>query len=251
MASDNLREMFWKEQDKAEGLGTELPATVLAPPQGFCPAVGCMDEGVTTISGQPIAVRLAGSGALMCHSLPASQDAVAAIVDKYNLSCMSWHLDCGAGLVLAERLDRPAKGDKLIEDFAVCVAEVVMASVVRTSLQRPPQQHIAVCHYYAGTQVAPHLGGLPAGFVTSRFVLGESTYGKDELAMAAGIAFGDHGFGELFTPESPYTIVAVATNRGQLDQYLAEIREVIAGLSDNIRPRVAVRAFICRNPVKL
>lgn len=254
MASDNVRRMFWKEQDKVERLGMELPATVLAPPRGFCPAVGCMDEGVTEIHSKPIAVRLAGSGALIGSDLLASKGVMAKIMKQYNLGLISHHHDCGAGTILVERLGRSAEeGDAAIESFANSVVSATgqRVSAVHAALHRSPHQHIAVCHYYAGTRVAPQLGGLPAGFVTSHFVLGKSTYGKHELAMAAGIAFGDHGFGDLFTEEAPYTIVVIAASKTQLDRYLAEAREVVAGLPDDIRERIAVRAFIGRNPVKL
>lgn len=252
--SDDVRRRFLEEQGRAGKLEMRLSAAVLVPPQGFCPGIGCMDEGASKIKSAPPAVRLAGSGALLHHHLDASQEAMVKIMDEHDLGYISWHKDCGAGAVLAEQLGRPAaEGDQMIKGFAESVAKVSGAEVVQSPLYRPPHQHVAVCHYYTGTRIAPHLGGLPAGFVTSHFVLEgiDADYGKHELAMAAGIAFGPHGFGDLFTEDTPYTIVVIAVNQPQLTQYLAEVREVIADLPDDIRKRVALRAFIGREPVKL
>lgn len=254
MASDNLRKMFWEEYDRVERFEMELPEEVLAPKGGFCRAIGCMDEGVTTIRRKPIAVRLAGSGVLIGPDLLSTKVTVAGIMKEYDLGLISYHSDCGAGVVLAKRLGWPVEeGDAAIESFANSVVSATgqRVSAVHAALDRSPHQHVAVGHIYAGTRVAPCLGGLPAVFVTSRFVLGNSGYGKSELAMAVGIAFGSHGFGGLFTEDTPYTIVVIAVNQPQLTQYLAEVREVVAGLSDDIRERVAVKAFIGCEPVKL
>jgi hypothetical protein len=78
--------------------------------------------------------------------------------------------------------------------------------IEKESICRPDGFHSAVAAYYDGSGGFSLLEGLPRGFVVSRKAF---STGPSDLAFYLKIAFGSHGFGELFTPQSPFHVVVL------------------------------------------
>jgi hypothetical protein len=50
---------------------------------------------------------------------------------------------------------------------------------------------------------------------------------SNEVKVAANIAFGHHGFGELFTNDNPFVMIAMARTADEADTYKAEIAKAL------------------------
>ncbi len=239
-----MKGRFEKEQNKWKSYTYPrvaiLPKAAFAPEGGFAPGIGCMDEGVVRMSigdRQPPEIRLAGAGIMLGQLLTVSRDITVKLIKDHGLALISHHRDCGAGAAMASAGEN---GDAVVKGFATSVATEAGIKVVCAPLDRVPHHHKAAAHYYCSVPFAP-TDDLPAGFVTSRFAVTRE-YGKRELRLAIDIAFGDHGFGELFTPERPY-VIAVVASPGQQYLYKQEAEEVEASLPLQIRDRVPVCAY--------
>lgn len=220
-----------------------LPSLVYMPEGGFASGIGCMDEGVVKMSTndlRPPKIRLAGAGILLGPSVAASRDKTVELIEDHQLTCVSYHRDCGAGAAVASASE---DGDTIIKEFANSVATKARAEAVCAPLNRIPHYHKVVAHYYCGMPFAAHVVELPAGFVTSRFAV-TPEYGKRELRLGIDIAFGEHGFAELFDPAETYKVAVVASSRSERDLYVGEVEEVVAGLPQKVRKCVSIGTFV-------
>lgn len=236
-----MRRHFEKEWEKWVPRIGVFPEAAFVPEEGFALGVGCMDEGVVRMSSddpRPPAIRLAGAGILLGTSVEASRDMTAKLIEDNGLALISYHRDCGAGAAMSSVGEN---GDLVVKRFATSVATEAGIEAVCAPLDRLPHDHRAAAHYYCDAPCAPHAANLPAGFVTSRFAV-TPEYGQRELQLAIAIAFGEHGFGELFTPERPY-VIAVVANPDQQLRYKQEVEAVKADLPLELRERVCVRMF--------
>jgi hypothetical protein len=211
--------------------------------------VCCIDEGTThkDINGE-MKFAFAGSGILY----PAANEGerlekVAKIIIERGVTDVTSHGGCGAaGLAyrrdfpnanthenLAQKIEDYAKtwSDKLADKIHELGSPAERTHVLAEDMERPVEFHNARAVYYDGVGgFNPNKEiGLPMGFVIERAYL-PTEYTTEELKVAADIAFGHHGFGELFTSEMPFIIIALAkteTEAGSLKN------EITAALSEN------------------
>ena len=64
------------------------------------------------------------------------------------------------------------------------------------------------------------------------------TSAKDDLALAAKIALGEHGFGDRFTAARPFVLIAAVDTNGDgvrfgKEQLLAELQDVLKMLPES------------------
>jgi hypothetical protein len=96
-------------------------------------------------------------------------------------------------------------------------------------MERPVEFHNARVVYYDGVGgFNPNKEiGLPMGFVIERAFL-PIEYVAEELKVAVNIAFGHHGFGELFTAEHPFVIIALGKSAEEAEKLKQEIISTIS-----------------------
>jgi hypothetical protein len=209
--------------------------------------VCCMDEGTAhkDISGE-WKLALAGSGILF----PAENEGerlekVAKILIERGVSDVTSHGGCGAaGLAyrrdfpdadshenLAEKIENYAKAwsDKLAEKIQELGHPAERVHIVAEDMVRPVEFHNARVVYFDGIGgFNPNKEiGLPMGFVIERAYL-PAEYTAEELKVAVNIAFGKHGFGELFTIDQPFVVVAMAKDENELAKLKSEAENVLA-----------------------
>lgn len=167
----------------------------------------CIDEGT------PVGImRSAGSGMLTEGE---DRSEFLSALKKAGIQSVTSHAHCGAaGLYRA----RNSITDKSVDDVAIESAKQIAVELGVpyqghiTQLERPVEFHNARVIYYDATgRFNPFLlkGELPNGFVVSRKYM-NSKQALGEFGIAVSIALGDHGFGEMFTSESPLLVVAIA-----------------------------------------
>lgn len=164
----------------------------------------CIDEGM------PGGIHLAGSGILL------GQEKAREILLKAQIDGIYSHAGCGAASLYAREqgLDL-ARADEYGEERAKELANIVgvpyKGHISKEELKRPPDFHIARALYYDGTgKFDPsRVRELPPGFVISRRYLDDPTYAKREVEIGTSIALGEHGFGGLITPKSPFVLIAI------------------------------------------
>lgn len=210
----------------------------------------CIDEGTAhkDIGGEA-KFCLAGSGILY----PAANEEeriqkVAALFNSLGIKNVTSHGGCGAAGLAYKRdfpdsSPKPEEIEQYAKDWVRKVAEeigqqsqaanrqgqaVKCQHIEAGDMERPPEFHTARVVYYDGIGgFNPNKEiGLPMGFVIERkFVSPE--YAAEELNVVVNIAFGHHGLGDLFTSESPFTIIPMAGSEEELDKLNSEIQEAI------------------------
>ncbi|MEK9156249.1 MAG: hypothetical protein AAB360_03020 [Patescibacteria group bacterium] len=190
----------------------------------------CIDEGT------PGGIHLAGSGILL------SIDEAAALAREAGVRGIHSHEECGAAKIYAEneKLD-PAYADEYAAEWAKALAERLAVPYCGhlkiNQMNRPSGLHTAVAVYYDGTGTFDYspLPDLPKGFTISRRYL-PVDYAKKELRITLEIAFGNHGFGRLFTAGEPLFVIVLAGQGEALspDQLLAEARGVAVPYGERV-----------------
>ncbi len=198
----------------------------------------CIDEGCAhkDINGEG-KLSIAGGGIL----LPAqSEDERLEIVAKFfkelGIKNVTSHEGCGAARMAYVRDNpgtspSPGQVDQYAKMWAEKLAAKMNAAVYNiplSEMERPAEFHTARAVYFDGVGgFNPNKEvGLPQGFVISkRYVPGE--YSLDELKVAMSIAFGKHGFGELFTTENPFVIIPLANSAEELNNLKNEINQAL------------------------
>ncbi len=183
-------------------------------------AVRCIDEGC------PGGIHMAGSG---CLNPNAEADLRGKVSGVYS------HEGCGAVKLFMEKTKNTAKdADNVADQEAKKLADKLgvpyLGRIGAAQMTRPGDLHTARAIYYDGTgKFDPTaVPGLPQGFVHNRKVISDIEYAKTEVEVAIEIAFGSHGFAEMFTPRSPFYIVAVSG----LDPDSVPARNLAAELND-------------------
>jgi flagellar FliL protein len=161
----------------------------------------CIDEGC------PGGIHMAGSGVLYEGT---ANDLKGKIGGIYT------HDGCGAAKLYCEqqkiKTDDP---DAVADDRAKKLAEKLgvpfLGRIKAAQMSRPADMHDARALYYDGTgNLDPaQVPGMPKGFMVTRRYISDVNYAKAEVDVAIGIAMGDHGFGKLFTNQSPFYLVGV------------------------------------------
>lgn len=209
--------------------------------------VCCIDEGTAhkDINGE-WKLALAGSGILF----PAANEnerleKVAGILIERGVSDITSHGGCGAaGLAyrrdfpdadthenLAEKIENYAKAwsDKLADKIRELGHPAERTNVIAEDMERPVAFHNARVAYFDGIGgFNPNKEiGLPMGFVIERAFLPD-TYSAEELTVAVNIAFGKHGFGELFSADHPFIVVVMAKDENELAKLKSEAETALA-----------------------
>jgi len=196
----------------------------------------CIDEG--TVGG----IHLAGSGIL-------NKSAAVEIVKQAGVTGIYSHAGCGAAGLYAQSqkgLDI-SRADEYGIDWAKELAQAsdlpYEGHIELSEMARPPEFHIARVAYYDGTgKFDPsQIEGLPPGFVISRKFL-TPDYAKQEADIATKIALGDHGFGKIITPESPFYLVAIGGE--QKSTSLETLKQELDEIASQQQGRVTVSGFL-------
>jgi len=189
----------------------------------------CMDEG--TPMGD---LRSAGSGILTQGEERAR---FIAALKKAGVESVTSHEGCGAAALYRER---HGLTDKSVDEVAMEGAKHLAAELGVpygghiTELARPKGFHNARVVYADGIgDFNPRkVESLPPGFVVSASVMTQEQ-AVSEVALALKIAFGEHGFGEKFTPAQPLVVVALGD-----EALAAALQSAVGG-----EPRVKIVSF--------
>lgn len=135
--------------------------------------------------------------------------------------------------------------DELNQDERLAGKIFYAGMIMLSEMKRPAEQHIARAVYYDGSgRFNPtSLEELPAGFVISRRYQ-EAGSAIDETALAAAIAFGDHGYGDNFNSETPFLVIAISDadqhSEFSTEKLEAELKEMKAGMSEEDQKRILI-----------
>lgn len=183
--------------------------------------VRCIDEGA---SGHGL--HLAGSGILL------GEERAYEIMKAANVDMVTSHEGCGAAALYAKEhgLDA-AKADEYGQEFSKKLAErlgVPYKHIAAEEMDRPKEFHHARYAIYDGTGTFNHraIPGFPAAFVVNRRI---NEGGLAEAEVSASIALGDHGFGQRFTAESPFTFIVIGDPESEefsADSLVAELEPI-------------------------
>lgn len=205
----------------------------------------CMDEGCAhkDYNGEG-KLAVAGSGILLPAKSEEERVQIAArLFNELGIKNITSHEGCGA-VGLAYKRDFPGSNPSKeeLEEYGKAWTKKVTAEMDRMKCEarfdhiaaeemvRPAEFHNARVVYFDGVGGfnPNHEADLPMGFVVSRrFLPGE--YAAEELKVAISIAFGHHGFGELFTMEIPFIIIPLAGSEEELEKLKNEIEEALQG----------------------
>ena len=209
-------------------------------------AVVCMDEGCAhkDYNGEG-KLALAGSGILLPAKSQEERVQIAAkLFSEMGIKDITSHGGCGAvGLAYKRDFPDSKPAAQELEDYGKKWTQEVANEMRRNGheanpdhiaaeeMERPAEFHNARVVYFDGIGgFNPNKeAGLPMGFVISRRFL-PPDYAGEELKVAVSIAFGHHGFGDLFTPDMPLVIVPLAESDTELADLKKEIEE---SLKDN------------------
>ena len=194
-------------------------------------ALRCIDE--RTAGG----IHLAGSGILM------KEEQLRKTLREAGVTSAWTHAECGAAKLYAQQngLDI-AKADDYARAFGENLEKNFGIKYNGHLDVAPNGLHIARVAYYdaTGNFDYQNISGLPPGFIISRKFV-EAEYALIELRVAISIACGDHGFGQLISPASPFVIIPIADNKNSalsLDILIKELESVTAN-----NPLVVISGF--------
>ena len=189
----------------------------------------CMDERT------PGGIHLAGAGILLglCNAVE--------FVKRANIDKVTWHEECGAvGLALKKRGEKPSPDevDQEARGFAEKLAKEAGIEVGEESMAGVTSFHAARAIYFDNTGEFNPTEELPAGFVISRKFL-DKDYAAEELKIAVSIAFGDHGFAELYSVEQPLLVIGVSQTE-EIDEVDLEIEGALMDLDEYKEGRIKI-----------
>ncbi|MFH1236783.1 MAG: hypothetical protein V1648_00045 [Candidatus Aenigmatarchaeota archaeon] len=195
--------------------------------------VSCIDEG--TPHGH---IRFAGSGILNENIFDFMQKL--RMDDK--LACITSHDECGAaGLFAKQHSLKLSEADAYAKEFSRHLAKQLGVSyrhIPMEEMKRPAGLHTARIIYYVGADAFdPLVSGVPNGFVISRAHM-DGKNAQKEAGIAAKIAFGGHGFGELFMKSAPLHVVAIGDPRENAlstGSLLEELKPLAAEYKSKVR----------------
>lgn len=225
--------------------------------------VVCMDEGTAhkDINGEN-KFCLAGSGILFSAENENDRlEKVAALLIDRGVSDISSHGGCGAaGLAyhrdfpdaakqdnLPEKIEKYARewSDKLTNKIREIGHPAERVHILSEDMERPVEFHNARAVYFDGVggfNPSKEIG-LPMGFVIERAYL-PPEYAAEELKVAASIAFGHHGFGEMFTSAEPFVIIVFAKNEEELNSLKTEAASALASDKNFVAGKIKLDGLV-------
>lgn len=214
--------------------------------------VVCMDEGTAHKDyGGESKFCMAGSGILFpAQTEDERVQKVAKMFIDLGISEVTSHEGCGAAGLAYKRDFPDAKPTpeqieeygknwvrKVAEEMGRLGHEENFNHIPADEMERPAEFHNARVVYYdsvGGFNPNKEIG-LPMGFVIERQHV-PAEYAQEELKVAANIAFGHHGFGNLFSPELPFVIIVLASNQQDLENLKKEVEKTLTG-NENLKER--------------
>lgn len=206
---------------------------------GVC--VRCMDEGTANMdTGEEGELCLAGSGILMFPELSREErlKKVAKILFDHGCRQVTSHSDCGAAKLAA----RVEGGDpvQLAKKWAMdlqtelnkLTGEQIKASHIEEyeMVRAKEGHHVATGVWFVATKERrfnpDQVSDSPRQFVVDWGLAENPAYSLTELAVAVGIAYGSHGFGDALKKDK-FTITVLADSPAELQQIKGEIREAV------------------------
>lgn len=202
--SETLKQSLWdnsrKQYPQLQDGYPELLRTKGDIAHGFIPdrsPAVCVDEG---LRGR---FRLAGVGALLD---PEHAGEILRRMHKAGANAVKSHKECGAAA--KANPDNPELHSRQVAIRGAAEADLPSGHI--SQLNRPDGFHHAVGTVvdFTGRFDGSKIEGLPPTFAVSGKYVGPEI-AVDEAALTTSIAFGDYGFGDLFTEEDPFRIIAV------------------------------------------
>ncbi len=235
--SHNQKEVFVKEETKISKILHEgITSLVGDKSQLFAlkeKTLKCMDERT------PGGIHLAGAGILL------GEEKTLQFIKDAQIEKVTWHKECGAvGLYLKKQGQTPS-GEQIDEEakkFAEALAKKAGIEVAEEEMAGETSFHAARAIYFDNTGEFNFTEDLPTGFVISRKFL-PSDYAAEELKIAVSIAFGDHGFGKLFSVEQPLLVVAVSS-LDEIDPIQQEIEAALIDIDEYKEGRIKLDHII-------
>jgi len=158
---------------------------------------------------------------------------------KAKVSAVGHHLDCGAvGAYLEANSIKPTPQKPPFEygrEFAQDVADEVQVPCIEIPLQGEVGCHRERAVYYTSIDLDPSKEKrLPTGFVINREYT-DAEHALIALRVALQIAFGPHGFGELFSGNQPFLVIVVAATQKEVDSLAQEVSASVARYGDRVK----------------
>ena len=185
--------------------------------------VYCMDERAAMNAKN--GVYVAGSGILLKDN-PQKRAAFIEECKRLGVTDTTLHPGCGAVALYAKQKGISVKqAEQDAKDWARTLARKLGGRYRGEVRIEPKDFHVAQGAYYDSTNKfnpgnAPDI--FPTGFVVSRGVVSAED-ALAELNVGAGIALGDHGYGNRFTRKNKFMVTVIARSPEEADKGEREI----------------------------
>jgi hypothetical protein len=221
---EELRRSHWERVqstvDALAGHGMQEYVNALPFSEG---AFSLTDRLIRCIDGRVRGgLRLAGSG-IGIGLAKARQFAEAG-----GATGVTFHRDCGAAALWAREQGLAAEdATQYAREFAEKLAGELGVPCSEAWLEGEEGFHDELVVYYDGTgRLDPsRVRLLPRGFVINRRLLDfDVPYALQQVEIAVGIALGEHGFGERFTPQTPLRLIPIGVDGNHRKHLAAELQ---------------------------
>jgi hypothetical protein len=172
--------------------------------------IGCVDEGLKLRDDQQQTLRIAGSGILL------GQERATQLWKAASLTTITAHESCGAAALYCQQsniqTDNPSHYvAEILKGWAI---EAGLNFEYEAKLDRPDFHSARAVIIDLSNSLRPNdVPTMPKSFVVT--ANGTASEAASDALLSAQIAFGEHGFGDLFTPDSPLVIAVVGADQVQ------------------------------------
>lgn len=213
---------------KMEGNKRAVGKTVVNEPNSLTCGDGRAAPGVKRMEGRRTCVGCAGCGILikgvkeyLMQGVPPSPEIKAFVEElkKQNIRYVYPHKECGAADRFAQDVGEQEKGEFYSKLWASKLAALIKGEMRGIAPVEPKGFHDERALYVDLTpdgrfnpDEAPRV--FPKGFHASVNYL-DPEQAAYEVGVYLGIAFGNHGFGELFTEQNPFIVYVAAYSEAE------------------------------------
>ncbi len=167
-------------------------------------------------------LRLAGSG------IGIGIEKARRFAEAGGATGITYHKDCGAAALWAREQGLPVEDAKqYAREFSEKLAAELGVPCSEAWLEGEEGFHDELVVYYDGTGSfdPSRVRFLPRGFVINRRLLDfDVPYALQQVEIAVGIALGEHGFGELFTANTPLRLIPIGADAEHMRHLAAELQ---------------------------
>lgn len=199
----------------------------------------CIDGRIDAREHDCVYVREGGTGVLRTVSIDDIAHQYAQIARKLGVTDVeiTRHEHCGAeGLSKLDEQSIDAYHEELQKKLEGLLQGTSVTRIARTTISThtPDGKQLANIHderaLYFTKNVFPFNssrsdGILPKGFVFHSEVSDDASYRIANAQVSIGIAFGSHGFGSRFTPDTPFLLIAVGRDEQSLKEAKQELEQ--------------------------